>query len=140
MTKHSRALPCIDPTKARIWHALDVLKQTIRKMAKFQLYRNNIFSPHHRKVNGQLPHTRHFFVTATPQFWSLSHRVTQGRRNRGGRWGLCPPTSFVGGPEYLLAPPLSTRPKLNHVLKKGINIIRYNVTNGYSPATKRAFT
>ena len=43
-------------------------------------------------------------------------------------------------PEYLLAPPLSTRPKLNHVLKKGINIIRYNTTNGYSPATKRAFT
>ena len=76
MTKHSRALPCIDPTKARIWHALDVLKQTIRKMAKFQLYRNNIFSQHHRKVNAQLPHTRHIFVTATPQFWSLSHRLT----------------------------------------------------------------
>ena len=61
MTKHSRALLCIDPTKARIWHALDVLKRTFRRMTKFKLYRNNIFSPHHRKVNAQLPHTAPFF-------------------------------------------------------------------------------
>ena len=69
-------MPCIDPTKARIWHALDVLKQTIRKMAKFKLYRNNIFSPHQRKVNAQLPPAPFFLSPATPQFWSLSHRVT----------------------------------------------------------------
>ena len=76
MTKHSRALPCIDPTKARIWYAFDALKQTFRNMTKFKLYRNNIFSSHHRKVNAQLPHTALFFVTTTPQFWSLSHCVT----------------------------------------------------------------
>ena len=64
-----------------------------------------------------------------------------GAPEQGEPGGPVPPHFFCwGGPEYLLAPPLSTRPKLNHVLKKGINIIRYNTTNGYSPATKRAFT
>ena len=65
-----------------------------------------------------------------------------GAPEQGGGPGgtVPPPLLLLGGPEYLLAPPLSTRPKLNHVLKKGINIIRYNTTNGYSPATKRAFT
>ena len=67
--------------------------------------------------------------------------TSPGAPEQGGRGGLYPPPLLLlGGPEYLLVPPLSTRPKLNHVLKKGINIIRYNVTNGYSPATKRAFT
>ena len=56
-------------------------------------------------------------------------------------YGVPAGTGGEGISEYLLPPPpLSTRPKLNHVLKKGINIIRYNTTNGYSPATKRAFT
>ena len=76
MTKHSRALPCIDPTKARIWHALDVLKQTIRKMAKFKLYRNNIFSPHHRKVNAELPHTAPLFCRRNTVILEPCHRVT----------------------------------------------------------------
>ena len=45
-------------------------------MAKFKLYRNNIFSPHHRKGKRTITaHRAIFFVIATPQFWSLSHRV-----------------------------------------------------------------
>ena len=47
MTKHWRALPCIDPTKARVWHALVVLKQT-----------RQFLSPQHRN------------------FGAFAHRVT----------------------------------------------------------------
>ena len=88
MTKHSKALPCIDQTKAR-------------KMTKFKIYRNNIFSPHHGKVNAQLPHTApFFFVTATPQFWSLSHRVTALKmaqlRNTASPHDPPPPCTVLG--------------------------------------------
>lgn len=50
---------------------------------------------HHKIVGISSEHVYQFSFMET----------TQGRRNRGGRGGLCPPTSFVGGAWISFGPP-----------------------------------